>query len=191
MSSVGVFNVAVARRWLSVPRTGMSRAIIALSLYNLSWSPRSNGDCTVSDDVVRRVSTPTAARHPRTIGRPSPCQVSSAPDTGSPVVPSSSGGVALDDSEAVEALTTIRSCFNIDLIVTTRRLVEVRKYYYIPLEYELHVPLLGQYPYNAFSNGFSLSTIALEAGLRFPLHPVIEVCLEGWQISPSQMAPNS
>ncbi|RWW84437.1 hypothetical protein BHE74_00006966, partial [Ensete ventricosum] len=266
LSSVGVFNVAVARRWLSVPRTGMSRAIIALSLYNLSWSPRSNGDCTVSDDVVRRVSTPTAARHPRTIGRPSPCQVSSAPDTGwsiispiilllprlslgllkargrplrlrvsvrgwltkpcgasspgrrsircrysrpavstsrsrasgcpsgdsrSPVVPSSSGGVALDDSEAVEALTTIRSCFNIDLIVTTRRLVEVRKYYYIPLEYELHVPLLGQYPYNAFSNGFSLSTIALEAGLRFPLHPVIEVCLEGWQISPSQMAPNS
>ncbi|RRT32858.1 hypothetical protein B296_00043420, partial [Ensete ventricosum] len=27
--------------------------------------------------------------------------------------------------------------------------------------------------------------------MRFPLHPVIEVCLEGWQISPSQMMPNS
>ncbi|RRT85122.1 hypothetical protein B296_00004624 [Ensete ventricosum] len=82
VSSVGVFNVAVARRWLSVPWTGMSRAIIALSLYDLSWSPRSNGDCTVPDDVVRRVSVPTAARHSSTIGRPSPCQVSSAPDTG-------------------------------------------------------------------------------------------------------------
>ncbi|RRT85115.1 hypothetical protein B296_00004625 [Ensete ventricosum] len=112
-------------------------------------------------------------------------------DSRSPVVPSSSGGAAPDDSEAVEALAMMRSCFNIDLNMTTHRLVKVRKHYYIPLEYELHVPLLGQCPYNAFSNDFNLSTITLEAGLRFPLHPVIEVCLEGWQISPSQMAPNS
>ncbi|RWW75347.1 hypothetical protein BHE74_00016631 [Ensete ventricosum] len=35
------------------------------------------------------------------------------------------------------------------------------------------------------------STDALEAGLRCLLHPVIEVCLEWWGISPSQMAPNS
>ncbi|RZR85755.1 hypothetical protein BHM03_00012790 [Ensete ventricosum] len=60
-----------------------------------------------------------------------------------------------------------------------------------PLEYELHDPLLGQRPYDVFLNGFGLSIDALEAGLRFPLHPVIEVCLEGWQISPSQMMPNS
>ncbi|RZR95158.1 hypothetical protein BHM03_00023969 [Ensete ventricosum] len=36
-----------------------------------------------------------------------------------------------------------------------------------------------------------LSTDAIEAGLRFSLHPVIEGYLEQWRISPSQMAPNS
>ncbi|RZR91124.1 hypothetical protein BHM03_00019183 [Ensete ventricosum] len=30
-----------------------------------------------------------------------------------------------------------------------------------------------------------------EAGLRFPLHPLIEECLRWWRISPSQVAPNS
>ncbi|RRT52141.1 hypothetical protein B296_00027126 [Ensete ventricosum] len=39
--------------------------------------------------------------------------------------------------------------------------------------------------------GVSLSTDALEAGLRFLLHPAIESCLELWRISPSQMVPNS
>ncbi|RRT31725.1 hypothetical protein B296_00049348 [Ensete ventricosum] len=32
---------------------------------------------------------------------------------------------------------------------------------------------------------------ALEADLRFPLHPLIEECLRRWRISPSQVAPNS
>ncbi|RWV78715.1 hypothetical protein GW17_00060268 [Ensete ventricosum] len=112
-------------------------------------------------------------------------------DSRSTIVHSSSGGAAPVDSRAAEALAVLWSCFNVDSIMTTRRLVEVRKHYYIPLEYELHVPLPGEHPYNAFPSGFSLSTDALETGLRFPLHPVIEACLEGWQISPSQMAPNS
>ncbi|RWW46308.1 hypothetical protein BHE74_00047775 [Ensete ventricosum] len=54
----------------------MSCAIIALSLYDLSWSLRPDGDCTTSDDAVRWVSAPAAARYPRAIGRPSLCQVS-------------------------------------------------------------------------------------------------------------------
>ncbi|RZR94468.1 hypothetical protein BHM03_00023157 [Ensete ventricosum] len=37
----------------------------------------------------------------------------------------------------------------------------------------------------------SISVDALEAGLRFPLHPTIVECLRWWRISPSQMAPNS
>ncbi|RZS06217.1 hypothetical protein BHM03_00036843 [Ensete ventricosum] len=73
----------------------------------------------------------------------------------------------------------------------TRRLVEVRKNYFISSEYELCAPLPGERPYDAFLNGFNLSTNALDAGLRFSLHPVIEACLKGWQILPSQMAPNS
>ncbi|RWW55550.1 hypothetical protein BHE74_00037802 [Ensete ventricosum] len=85
----------------------------------------------------------------------------------------------------------MRSFFNVDSIVTTRRLMEVRKNYFVLPEYELHAPLPGERPYDAFSSGFNLSTDALEASLRFSLHPVIETCLKGWQMSPSQMAPNS
>ncbi|RWW19000.1 hypothetical protein GW17_00016981 [Ensete ventricosum] len=96
-----------------------------------------------------------------------------------------SGGAALTDSGTADALAAMRSNFDVDSTVTTCRLVEVRKNYFIPSEYELHAPLPGERPYNAFSSGFSLSTDALEAGLRFPLHPVVEACLERWQISPS------
>ncbi|RWV81475.1 hypothetical protein GW17_00057102 [Ensete ventricosum] len=109
----------------------------------------------------------------------------------STTIVSSSGGAALADLGATDALTAMRSYFNVDLTVTTRRLVEVRKNYFVPPEYELHAPLPGERPYDTFSSGFNLSTNALEAGLRFLLHPMTKVCLEGWQISPSQIAPNS
>ncbi|RRT53277.1 hypothetical protein B296_00049955, partial [Ensete ventricosum] len=82
-------------------------------------------------------------------------------DSRSIIAHPSSGGMAPDDSRAAEALATIWSCFNVDSTLTVGR------------------------------NDFGLSTDALETGLRFPLHPVIESCLEGWQISPSQMAPKS
>ncbi|RWW39272.1 hypothetical protein BHE74_00055419 [Ensete ventricosum] len=36
-----------------------------------------------------------------------------------------------------------------------------------------------------------ISVDALEAGLQFPLHPLIEECLRWWRISPSQVTPNS
>ncbi|RWW73861.1 hypothetical protein BHE74_00018223 [Ensete ventricosum] len=41
------------------------------------------------------------------------------------------------------------------------------------------------------SDGFDLLIDALELGLRFPLHPVIEACPKGWHISPNQVAANS
>ncbi|RWW58148.1 hypothetical protein BHE74_00035024 [Ensete ventricosum] len=91
------------------------------------------------------------------------------------IVPSSS---ALGDSGTDNALVAMRSYFNVNSIVTTHWLVEVRKNYFIPSEYKLHVPLSGECPYDAFSCGFTLLTDALEAGLRFPLHLVIEACLE-------------
>ncbi|RRT59716.1 hypothetical protein B296_00045597 [Ensete ventricosum] len=84
------------------------------------------------------------------------------------VVPSSS---VSGDSRTVDALVAIRSLFNVDSTVTTCRLVEVRKNYFIHPCYELHAPLPGEYPYDTFSCGFSLFTDALEVGLRFPLHP--------------------
>ncbi|RWW59605.1 hypothetical protein BHE74_00033450 [Ensete ventricosum] len=84
-----------------------------------------------------------------------------------------------------DALAAMRSSFDVDLTMTIRRLVEVRKNYFVSMEYELHAPLPGEHPYNAFPSDFSLSTNALEVGLRFSLHLMIEVCLERWQISPS------
>ncbi|RRT33664.1 hypothetical protein B296_00037557 [Ensete ventricosum] len=36
-----------------------------------------------------------------------------------------------------------------------------------------------------------ISVDALEVGLRFPLHPLIEECLRWWRISPCQVEPNS
>ncbi|RZR72671.1 hypothetical protein BHM03_00015739 [Ensete ventricosum] len=46
------------------------------------------------------------------------------------VIPSSSGGVALDDSRAVEALEMMQSCFNVDSTMTAHRRVDVREHYY-------------------------------------------------------------
>ncbi|RWW41240.1 hypothetical protein BHE74_00053288, partial [Ensete ventricosum] len=74
------------------------------------------------------------------------------------VVPSTS---ALGDLRTANALAAMQSFFNVDLTVTTRQLVEVRKNYFIPPEYELHVPLSGERTYDAFSCGFALSTDAL------------------------------
>ncbi|CAL9757942.1 unnamed protein product [Musa acuminata subsp. burmannicoides] len=61
----------------------------------------------------------------------------------------------------------------------------------LPSSNHLSAPRPGQRPYDQFPQGFGLTAGALEAGLRFPLHPVIEDCLRKWGISPSQMAPNS
>ncbi|RRT50150.1 hypothetical protein B296_00050505 [Ensete ventricosum] len=76
------------------------------------------------------------------------------------VVPSSS---VPGDSGTADALVAMQSFFNVDSTVTTRRLIEVRKNYFIPLKYELHVPLSQEHPYDAFPCGFSLSTDTLEA----------------------------
>ncbi|RRT85544.1 hypothetical protein B296_00004174 [Ensete ventricosum] len=118
------------------------------------------------------------ARRSRALGHPSG-------DSRSTVVPSLSGGMTLDDSKAAEAPVMILSCFNVDSTVMARQLVNVREHYYVPPKYELHVPLPGQRHFDAFSSGFGLSIDALESRLKFPLHPVIEACIEGWQISPS------
>ncbi|RWW56312.1 hypothetical protein BHE74_00036989 [Ensete ventricosum] len=121
------------------------------------------------------------AHRSRVLSRPSGDSMSMA------VIPSSS---SLGDSGTTNALVTMQSFFNVDSTMTTRRLVKVRKNYFIPPNYERHVPLSGEHPYDAFSCGFSLSTDALKVGLRFLLHHLIEACLEQWRISPSHMAPN-
>ncbi|RRT49176.1 hypothetical protein B296_00027233 [Ensete ventricosum] len=85
----------------------------------------------------------------------------------------------------------MKSCHDFDSIVSLESLATIRKRYSIPDEYILHVPGLGQRPYHPCPEGFSISIDALEAGLRFPLHPVIGECLRWWRVSPSRVAPNS
>ncbi|RRT40268.1 hypothetical protein B296_00043246 [Ensete ventricosum] len=67
----------------------------------------------------------------------------------------------------------------------------IRERYSIPTEYGLHVPQPEQRPYSLDAPGMCISMDALEVGLRFPLHPLIEEYLRWWRISPSQVAANS
>ncbi|RRT37548.1 hypothetical protein B296_00059237 [Ensete ventricosum] len=56
-------------------------------------------------------------------------------------------------------------------IIIVEHLEEVRKCYNIPREYVLHIPLPGQHPYDAFSDGFELSIDALEHRTLVPTSP--------------------
>ncbi|RRT67712.1 hypothetical protein B296_00028758 [Ensete ventricosum] len=70
-------------------------------------------------------------------------------------------------------------------------LAAIRERYSIPTEYGLHVLQSGQHPYGSDAPGMCISVDALEVGLRFLLHPLIEECLRWWRISSSQVVPNS
>ncbi|RWV83021.1 hypothetical protein GW17_00055425, partial [Ensete ventricosum] len=85
------------------------------------------------------------------------------------VVSSSSGGATSVDSIVLKALMIMQSCYNSDSIMMIRRLAEVWERFCIPTEYELHVPLPGQRPYDSFK----LSIDALE---------VIKDMTEAWLV---------
>ncbi|RWV79149.1 hypothetical protein GW17_00059769, partial [Ensete ventricosum] len=77
----------------------------------------------------------------------------------------------------------MESDHDLDTAVTEGSLVVIRERYSIPVEYGLHVPQPGQRPYSLDAPGMCISVDALEAGLRFPLHPLIEECLRWWNLS--------
>ncbi|RZR96798.1 hypothetical protein BHM03_00025863 [Ensete ventricosum] len=70
-------------------------------------------------------------------------------------------------------------------------LEELRDYFWVPLGIIISVSRSKDRPYHRFHVRFCLSIDAMEAGLRLPFPPVVASCLEYWQISTSQMAPNS
>ncbi|RWW16420.1 hypothetical protein BHE74_00024867 [Ensete ventricosum] len=70
--------------------------------------------------------------------------------------------MTLMDAKAFKVLMVIRLCHDYNSIVTVQCLADVWERYSILREYELHIPLPGQHPYDAFSNSFRLSTDALE-----------------------------
>ncbi|RZS22975.1 hypothetical protein BHM03_00055818 [Ensete ventricosum] len=127
---------------------------------------------------VRVVSSPG-------LGETSPCD----PEVGS-------SGASLGPPSPVDAvvlrdLEVMKSDHDLDMAVTEGSLAMIRERYSIPVEYGLHVPQPGHRPYSLDARGMCISVDALEAGLRFPLNPLIEECLRWWRISPSQVAPNS
>ncbi|RZR76158.1 hypothetical protein BHM03_00000785 [Ensete ventricosum] len=85
----------------------------------------------------------------------------------------------------------MKSDHNLDTAMTEGSLAVIRERYSIPVEYGLHVLQPRQRPYSLDAPGMCITVDALEVGLQFPLHPLIEECLRWWRISPNQVAPNS
>ncbi|RZR85563.1 hypothetical protein BHM03_00012571 [Ensete ventricosum] len=77
------------------------------------------------------------------------------------------------DIKALKALGIMKLCDDIDSIVSAECLVAIRECYSILDEHVLYASLSGQLLYNPYLNGFSVSIDTLEAGLQFPLHPMI------------------
>ncbi|RWV85776.1 hypothetical protein GW17_00052408 [Ensete ventricosum] len=68
----------------------------------------------------------------------------------------------------------MKSCHDFDSVVSIECLVAIRECYNIPSEFVLHAPLSRQRSYDPFSNKFSVYVNAIEVGLQFSLHPMIE-----------------
>ncbi|THU47711.1 hypothetical protein C4D60_Mb09t18520 [Musa balbisiana] len=102
----------------------------------------------------------------------SPSSPSSHGDVGEKMLPSSSNSSS--DEKAARALEALMWPHNLD---STR--------YGLPEGYILLAPEPGQRAYDPIPKGFALTPDALEARLRFPLHPIISSCISWWRISPS------
>lgn len=87
------------------------------------------------------------------------------------------GGGSLVNEKAIQALEVMKSLHNFDSVVTAALLGYVGDRYSILTKYELHASRPRQRAHDPFSDGCGLTLDALEAGLKLPLHPVIEACL--------------
>ncbi|RZS26395.1 hypothetical protein BHM03_00059728, partial [Ensete ventricosum] len=103
----------------------------------------------------------------------------------------SSGPPSPVDARVLSDLEIMKADHDLDTAMTEGSLAVIRGRYNIPVEFGLHVSQPGQRHYSSDAPGICISVDALEAGLQFPLHPLIEECLRCWRISPSQVAPNS
>ncbi|RZS22014.1 hypothetical protein BHM03_00054735 [Ensete ventricosum] len=103
----------------------------------------------------------------------------------------SSGPPSPVDARVLRDLKVMKVDHDLDTAVIEGSLAVIRGRYSISAEYGLHVPRPGQRPCSSDAPDICISVDALEAGLRFPLHPLIKECLRWWRISPSQVAPNS
>ncbi|RWW22573.1 hypothetical protein GW17_00013224 [Ensete ventricosum] len=81
------------------------------------------------------------------------------------------------DEKSSKALEVMLKEHDEDSIITKSSLPKIRATYRILGDFYIHIHGVGQHPFDPFLNGFNLSVDALEAGVRFPLHPlVISLC---------------
>ncbi|RWW71576.1 hypothetical protein BHE74_00020661 [Ensete ventricosum] len=150
-------------------------------------------------DQVRMASTLSFSVSSFSSSRPSPVpppreerhRSNDSSESPSVLESSSSGVMTGAEAKVLQAPEVMKSLHDFDSNICQESLGSVRKHFSIPNEYVLHAPRSGQRPYHPCPGGFGISIDALEAGLRFPLHPVIRDCLRWWQVSPGQIAPNS
>ncbi|RWW84737.1 hypothetical protein BHE74_00006636 [Ensete ventricosum] len=86
---------------------------------------------------------------------------------------SHSGIPSPEDARSRRDLEVMKSCHDIASVISEEALESIRECYSIPEGYVLRVPLPEQRPYQPKPSEISFSVDALEAGLRFPLHPTI------------------
>ncbi|RZR85852.1 hypothetical protein BHM03_00012924 [Ensete ventricosum] len=86
----------------------------------------------------------------------------------------SSGPPSSIDARVLRDLEVTKAGHDMDTVVTEGSLAAIRERYSIPTKYELHVLWPAQRPYGSYAPGVCISVDALEAGLRFPLHPCWE-----------------
>ncbi|RWW54483.1 hypothetical protein BHE74_00038932 [Ensete ventricosum] len=84
------------------------------------------------------------------------------------------GPPSLVDVRVLRDLEVMKADHDLNTVVTEGSLAVIRGRYSIPVEYGLHIPWPGQRPYSLDALGMCISVDALEAGLRFSLHPLIE-----------------
>ncbi|KAJ8492395.1 hypothetical protein OPV22_014116 [Ensete ventricosum] len=99
----------------------------------------------------------------------------------------SSGPPSPIDARVLRDLEVMKVGHDLDKVVTEGSLAAIREQDSILIEYRLYVPQLGQLPYSSDVSGVCISVDALEASLRFPLHPIIEECIKWWRISSNWM----
>ncbi|RRT39174.1 hypothetical protein B296_00042235 [Ensete ventricosum] len=86
----------------------------------------------------------------------------------------SSGPSSPVDVRVLRDLEVMKVDHDLDTAVTEGSLAVIRGRYNILAEFGLHVLQPGQRPYSSDAPGMCISVDALEVGLRFPLHPLIE-----------------
>ncbi|RRT60751.1 hypothetical protein B296_00044737, partial [Ensete ventricosum] len=131
-----------------------------------------------SSSSVRVVSSPGSGGTDLGDPKASPSGASSGPP--SPV-----------DARVLRDLEVMKADHDLDTAMIEGSLAVIRERYNISIEYGLHVRRSRQRPYSSDAPGVCILVDALEAGLRFPLHPLIEECIRWWRISPNQVALNS